>query len=356
MNDLKASEANPEPSTPEPQKQEASPKQTEVKPEAKQESEPKRTLRAELRAALREKPEEKPAPAAAQPKPEATQVKPEAPKEPEEAILPPADMSPEEKAEFSKLSPAAQKYVSRRAHETRTDYTKKTMELAKREQEYSQIAGLNLSGLRDEYAKQGLALPTIIENAVAWDRAFRANPQAAALQYLQAWGVDPASLTQGGQPQTASMGQADIDRMVQERVNAALEEEQQKLHVQSRYEAVESFRKSKPLFKDPGTAAQLEAAMDPFVRVAVMQNPSRPAQEILEEAYSKVTSSDPLFRDLLAKIDGRAAAEKAKAEAEAAIQASRSVGGGPGSGTPTIKPKNLREALRLGIAGQLPRA
>lgn len=319
--------------------------------------EPKRSIRAELRAQLSKdttKVEADKKVDAAPPSQQQQQQQPE----PADPILPPADMTAEEKAEFSKLSPAAQRYLSRRAYETRNNYTQKTMQLSAKEREFEQLAGVNLGGLRDEYAKHGIPLPTVIENAVAWDRAFRADPKQAAAQFLQAWGLNPTDIaaTAGGQPQTAAMSQADIDRVVAERVQAALEQEQQKITVQNNFAAVESFKKSKPLFKDPGTAAQLEAAMEPFVQVAVMRNSARPAQEILEEAYSHVVNSDPQFKDLLAKIDGRAAAEKAKAEAEAALAASRSVSGGPGSGTPSIKPKNLREALRLGLSGQLPRA
>lgn len=340
----------PEPTKTEPTQ--APTQATEAKPEPQQQKaadEPKRTLRAELRSALRSKDDTK---VEADRRPEAAKAESAQP-EPVEPILPPADMSAEEKAEFAKLTPAAQRYISRRAYQTRNDYTQKTMQLSAKEREIEQLAGVNLGGIREEYAKHGIPLPTVIENAVAWDRAFRANPKAAALEYLQSWGINPGDLSDAAPAQQQqSIAPTDVERIVQER----LEAEHQKVAVQNNYQTVESFKKSKPLFKDPGTAAQLEAAMDPFVRVAVMQNPNRPAQEILEEAYSKVITSDPQIRDLQQKIDGRAAADKARAEAEAAMQASRSVSGGPGSGTPSIKTKNLREALRLGIQGQLPRA
>lgn len=325
--------------TPEPQQQKAA-------------DEPKRTLRAELRSALRSKDDTK---VEAEKRPEPVKAESAQP-EPVEPILPPADMTPDEREAFKKLDPAAQRYLSRRAYETRSTFTKKTEAIAAREREIEQLAGVNLGGIREEYAKHGIPLPTVIENAVAWDRAFRANPKAAALEYLQSWGINPAELSDAAPAQQQHVVPTDIERIVQERLEARLQEEQQKVAIRNNYQAVESFQKSKPLFKDPGTAAQLEAAMDPFVRVAVMQNPSRPASEILEEAYSKVINSDPQFRELQQKFDGRAAADKARAEAEAAMQASRSVSGGPGSGTPNIKPKSLRDALRLGIQGQLPRA
>lgn len=341
--------------TPEPTQapQEAPTQQVESKPEPTKE-EPKSTLRAELRAQLRK---DAPQEVKEAPKKEDTKVATEATTdEPHEAILAPADMSAEERAEFAKLPPAAQKYVSRRAYETRTNYTKKTEAVAARERELEQMAGINLSGLRDEYARHNIALPTVIENAVAWDRAFRQDPQQAAVEFLKAWGIEPGTLATSGQPQTSGMSQADIDRIVEERVTRALDTERQNFHVQSMHSAVESFKKDKPFFRDPGTAAQFEQSMSRFVKVLIDENPSRPTADVLEEAYRKTIASEPQYAELQQKFDGRAAAEKAKAEADRAIAASRSVSGGPGSGTPSIKPKNLREALRLGINGQLPRA
>jgi len=328
------------------------PSATEVKAEPRAEAPkdipteiPKATIRSELRAQFRKTDEA--------PRPEATKVQAEVPKS-VEPILPPADMTAEEKAEFAKLSPDAQKYLSRRAYQTRSDYTRKTQEIAQKEREIEQIAGLNLAGLRDEYARNNLALPTVIENAVAWDRLFRKDPTSAARQFLAAWGVDPAELQSEQAPQAQGYRPEQIDSLVEQRVQAALQTEQQKYIAQNSYEAVESFKRDKPLFSDPGTAAQVEAAMEPWVRVLAERAPNRPANEILNEAYSNVLR-EPQFAELSQRLDGRAAADKAKADAERAFSASRGVSGGPGTGTPTIKPKNLREALRLGLAGQLPR-
>jgi len=334
----------------------AEPKDTQVKPEKRSEikEEPKRAIKTELRAQMK-KPERGERSTKSEPK-EAKESKSFEPKKEEEAapvttpdiepILPPGDMTAEEKVEFAKLSPQAQRYISRRAYQTQSDYTKRMEATTAKEREFEALAGINLRAVRDEYARYNIPLPTIIENAVSWDKAFRANPQQAAREYLAAWGIDPRTLITNPQQVHPQLHPAQIEEMVTSRVNAALEQERQSAYTQSTYSEVESFKKDKPLFKDPGTAAQLEATMAPIVAGLRSQNLSRAPREILDEAYNLVTRGNPQFAELLTKVDARAAAEKARAEAEKAQAASRSVSGGPGSGTPTKKHKSIRDALR----------
>lgn len=269
-------------------------------------------------------------------------------------ILPPADMSAEEKADWAKLPYEAQKYLARRAYETRTDYTKKTEAVAAKEREIAALTGLNIENVRSEYARHGIPLNTVFENAIAWDRAFRTNPQVAAREYLATWGIKPEELIGTAKEQNAPQFRPeDMQRLIDERVNEKLETERQSVYTQQIFSAVESFKKDKPLFRDPGTAAQLEQAMYPIVAGLRTQNPSRSELEILEEAYGLVTRGTPQFADLLSKIDSRAKAESQNAEAVKALQASRAISGGPGTGSPQKEVKGIRNALRLAMNNQL---
>jgi len=280
------------------------------------------------------------------------------------AILPPADMSAEEKAVFSNLQAnptpenvaKLQSYISRRAYEQRSDYTRKTMELAEREKGIGDILGV-VEPVRDAYAKKGIAVPDLVRRAIAWDASFEKDRLGTAREFLDSYGIDPSELMDmpGQQyqqePQGNYLTREEAEALADERVQRAFEMNQQQSLAAENHNTVLSFLESKPLFKDPGTAAQLENAMAPIVKAFRDSNPHRPVKEILDQAYDYVTKGDPTFSGLASQLNAKQDAERMQAEADKARAAGRSITGGPGSGTPKVKSKNMREALQRHFNG-----
>lgn len=282
-----------------------------------------------------------------------------------EPIAPPADMSAEDKKFFEAASPELQKYISRRAHETQSNYTRKTMEVAEREKALAakeqKLSAFEetLSPVREEYAKKGISEVDLVRRAIAWDQAFARNPVAAAKEYLDAWGIDPSELN-GIESAPKQVEQAqqylapeDVQKLVREQLEQERRFESEKTTSARNANAVQEFIKSVPLFSDPGTAAQLEAAMDPIVQGLVASNPGREPAEILKEAYNYIAKGHPVFSELVQKYEAKNQSERTKQAAIKAQSASRSVSGGPGSGSPHVKFDNIRDNLRARLNGSI---
>lgn len=274
------------------------------------------------------------------------------------AVAAPADMNKAEKEAFLNPTPQnahiLQQYLSRRAYETRSDYQRKTAEL----DEYrKKVAGVwdSVSQYEPEYARQGINLADLTRRSIEWDRAMQSNPVETALEWLDAYGLSLDDLTayqqqgnyQSPQPEYLTKDQAEA--IAQEKINAMMQQQQQSILAEHNYNAVQSFIKSKPLFRDPGTAAQLEEAMAPIV-AALVQQGGQP-QEILETAYNYVTKGNPTFSALAAKLEAPVVVEQKSRETQKAKAATRSITGSTGSGTPRLQVKDMRENLRRRLHG-----
>lgn len=329
----------------EPVKTESQPvEKTEEKPERKQ------SLKANLRSNLRQKDSET---EAARPSGQVAPTTSTVTAEDFEAVLPPPDMNAQERAQWDSLSREAQKYLSRRAYEMRSNFTKKSQEIGAREKELGSIFEA-VTPIQEEYARKGVSVADIVRRSVAWDKAFQTDPLSAAREYLEAYGIDPAELSNPQQAQEAPrFNPEEMREQMRQEMQQEFQKRQDEQTTHQRYNLVQQFLGSKPLFKDPGTAEQLESAMVPVVAGLRLSNPSLTDQQALETAYNYVTRGDPQFSSLQQKLEAKAEAEKAKVEAEKAISASRSISGGPGSGSPQRKIKDIRENLRLRFRGAL---
>lgn len=334
------------------------PARIESKPESSSDDKPERkqSLRANLRSNLRQKDSET---EAARPSGQVATVTTATPgtstQEDFEPVLPPPDMNAQERAQWDSLSREAQKYLSRRAYEMRSSFTRKTQEIGQREKELSSVYEV-VTPIQEEYARKGVSVADIVRRSVAWDKAFQSNPVEAAREYLEAYGIDPSELMQVQSHQSQSQSQFDpesVREQIRQEMMQEFQRREQEQTTHNNYNLVQQFIASKPLFRDPGTAEQLEAEMAPIVAGLKQSNPNLPAHEALERAYNYVTKGHPQFSSLQQKLEAKAEAEKAKAEAQKAMQASRSISGGPGSGSPQRKIKDIRENLRLRYRGAL---
>lgn len=273
-------------------------------------------------------------------------------------VAPPADMNKTEQEAF--LNPTAenrhilQQYLSRRAYETRSEFKNKTMEL-ENERKAIQSFREALAPYESEYARQGISLADVAKRSIEWDKAMQQAPIETALQWLESYGLTLEDLGQAAQGGVAPAQEkqyltaAEAERIAQEKIEAFQEQARQNFLAEQNYNAVTSFMNSKPLFKDPGTAQQLEDAMAPIV--AALSNSGQSPQEILETAYNYVTKGHPTFSALTQKLEAPVVVEQKTREVQKAKAATKSITGHAGSGSPRVKIDDLRDNLRRRMNG-----
>lgn len=286
----------------------------------------------------------------------------EKPKEPETKpappVLAPADMNPEEKAFFEKLTPEMQSYISRRAYETRSTLSREMQKIQGESKKFETLNNI-LSPHNEWMAQRELTPEAIVNRAISWDRAFEQDKLGTAMQYLQAQGVDIYELQEaienGGQVQQQQVQPEQLDpATLKQQIMEELKAEQQKAaqaqNTEQMRSVVESFMKGQELFQDPNMASMLETEMAKIVPVYAN---SLPPEKALEKAFNVVTSDPDLpFKALIDAYGARERAEKAKQDAEKAKQSSRSVSGSLSGANPNnTQGLSFRDELRLRMSG-----
>lgn len=272
-------------------------------------------------------------------------------------VLPPADMTAKEKEIFAKADPEMQAYLSRRAYDVRATISR---EMQKVQDIIRSNEGIlkAIEPHREYLAKKGLTPDVTLSRAIAWEQAIERDRLGAAKEWLNAQGIDPYELIsdEGGQQPPAQQSHQQIDpeaikQQVLEEVQRKYELERQNAATESNLNAVNNFMKSKVLFRDPNTAAQLEAEMALEIPVERHKNPNLSQAELLERAYNKVIRTNDTFSKLLEAYGARESAEKVKQEAEKARQSSRSISGGIAGASPARSDLTFRDELRLRLNG-----
>lgn len=279
-------------------------------------------------------------------------------------VVPPADMNKFEKEAF--LNPTSdnahilQQYMNRRAYETRTDYQRKMQEVEDMRKQTSSIYD-TIKQYENDYAKEGISLGDIAKRSVAWDRAMRENPVETAREWLSSYGIDLNDLyenqqpgfdqQQYQQPNPGYLTREEAERIAEEKFQAVQQQQEQKAVAYYNERVVESFVSSKPLFKDPETASQLEAEMAPIVQALSSTGKYSSPEEILNTAYNYVVAGNPTFSALNSAMSAKPAIEQKVAAAQKAKAASKSISGSAGSGTPRMEVKNIRDNLRRRMSG-----
>ena len=278
-------------------------------------------------------------------------------------VVPPADMNKFEKEAF--LNPTAdnahvlQQYMNRRAYETRTDYQRKMQEVEDMRKQTSSIYD-TIKQYENDYAKEGISLGDIAKRSVAWDRAMRENPVETAREWLLSYGVELNDLFEQQQdPSQQQFYQANqsyltreqAEAIAEEKFQAVQQEQEQKAVAYYNQKVVESFVNSKPLFKDPETASQLETEMAPIVQALSSTGKYSSPEEILNTAYNYVVAGNPTFSALNSAMSAKPVIDQKVAAAQKAKAASKSISGSAGSGTPRLEIKNIRDNLRRRMTG-----
>jgi hypothetical protein len=295
--------------------------------------------------------------------PQQTAIEPEL--QPERIpLVPPADMNKAEKEAFLNPTPAnshvLQQYMNRRAYETRTDYQRKMQEVEELKKSTSSVYD-TIKQYEQDYAKEGIGLGDIARRSIAWDKAMRQNPVETAREWLDSYGVDLNELIanqpngyeqqQYNQPTQSYLTREEAERIAEEKFKAVQTEQEQKAVAYYNQRVVESFVSSKPLFKDPETAAQLEAEMAPIVQALSGTGRYSSPEEILNTAYNYVVAGNPTFSSLNSAMTAKPVLEQKVAAAQKAKAASKSITGSAGSGTPRAQVKDIRDNLRRRMSG-----
>jgi len=272
-------------------------------------------------------------------------------------LVPPADMNAAEKEAF--LNPTSanahilQSYLNRRAYETRADYGRRMQEVEQLKQKTSQLYDV-IKEYENDYVKNGESIADITRRAVAWDKAMKANPIEAAKEWLDSYGIDPQEFfgqQQYSQQQPEYLTREQTEMIAEERYRAFQYEQEQKALEYINQQVVNSFINSKPLFRDPETATQLEAEMAPVVQALNSTGRYSSPEQVLETAYNYVVNGNPVFSSLMSKIAAGPAIQQQQATVQKAKAAAKSISGSAGSGTPRVESKNLRDNLQRRFAG-----
>ena len=271
-------------------------------------------------------------------------------------VLPPADMSPEQKARFLKLAPDDQKYISERAYQTRSEYSRRMNEVSESAKRYENIER-ELAPNREYLAKKGVDEATVVRRAIAWEQAADRDRLGTAKEWLAAHGIDPFELIDDAEPQQQNghsqqpqtMTPEQIEQIVEQRLQKQNEYSQQSYATLQNHSVVERFIADKPLFRDQATAHALEQEMAPLVE---QYSQSMQPEQALQKAYDYVTRGNESFRNLLDSFSERERAEKARAEADKARASSRSlVSGGLGGANRASTGMSFGDELKLRLRG-----
>lgn len=278
-------------------------------------------------------------------------------------MVPPADMNAMEKEAFLNPTPnnahILQAYLNRRAYETRSDYSRKMAEVEKLKQQATVLYD-TIKQYEDDYAKDGISLGDVARRSIAWDKAMQNNPVETALDWLESYGLsvnDLANVTQQQQqqqqlpPQQNYLTREEAERLAEERYHALHQEQQKKAVELFNQRVVESFIASKPLFRDPETASQLEAEMAPVVQALNQTGRYTSPEQVLETAYNYVVNGNPTFSGLVQKMTAKSQIQQQQQVVQKAKQAAKSITGSAGSGSPRIQAKDLRDNLQRRMTG-----
>lgn len=273
------------------------------------------------------------------------------------ALAPPADMNAAEKDAF--LNPNTnnahilQSYLNRRAYETRTQYDRKMQEVNQLREQNSRVYDV-IKQYEDDYAKDGISVADVTRRSIAWDRAMQANPVQTAIEWLDAYGINPNDLVgqqEAYQQPVEYLTREDAERIAEERYKAIQQDQEKKAVEYMNQRAVESFTSRKPLFRDPETASQLEAEMAPVVQALATTGRYSSTDEILETAYNYVVNGNPTFASLAQRLQTAPVIQQQQVATQKAKAASKSISGSAGSGTPRIVTKDIRDNLRRRLSG-----
>jgi hypothetical protein len=274
--------------------------------------------------------------------------------DPAKPVEAPGHFNAEQKAEFAKLAPEAQQYVTRIEKAREAEYTRRSQETA----EFRRTADPLLQAVApyQQYLAQrslevGATPPEMIGRLVATEHSLRTgNPQQRAqafVQLAQQYQVDLAALNGGNpipQPQF-TQPQISPDQIREEARRAAEAVFQKQQEEQRTQSTIQSFLTAKD---DSGQAKYPFAESEPVKQAMAMylaqqNDDGRTPEQLLSDAYGYATAP---FKEMLTA----QAATKQQAQAEAVAKAKKAVPVKASSSRPgAVQPKGLESHLSAAI-------
>lgn len=274
-----------------------------------------------------------------------------------EIILPPASMNAQEKEAFKAASPELQKFLSRREYDLRSELSRKTEGLSSKEREVSDVLGAVTPEIREEYTRQGIAIPDLVRRSIAWDKRVKEGVDGG-LEFLEAHGYTREKLLEHFNNSEAPQQEAPQYLTHEEAQRVAQEtfQENLRLHEESRLasenaQALQSYLDSQSVFKgDPGTAAQFEDAVAEEIEYLKFKGFNGSTTDLLTQAHERAINNNQSFSSLRAQAHPQQTAKPENIHQQMervrlAKAASKSASGSLGSGSPAFKSNNLRESL-----------
>lgn len=280
-------------------------------------------------------------------------------------LVPPADMRQEERDAFLNPTPQnafiLQQYVNRRSYETRADYQRRQQEIEDARKVVNPLVDV-VKRYEADYIKRNLNIYDVARRAIEWDRAISTDPVNSAIQWLETYGLTPQDLMQNQQPgqavpqaqpnTTQYLTREEAEAIADERLQAAMDSHKQNAVAQYNEMLVQSFKNTKPVFKDPETGSQVEQDMIPIVQALGATGKYSSPEEILETAYNYVINGNPNYSGLAQKMAAGSRVQQQQQVAQQAKAAARSITGSPGTGTPRVKGLSFKENLERRLTGE----
>lgn len=285
------------------------------------------------------------------------EVKPTAEGQPDpvKPVEAPAHFTAEQKAEFAKLAPEAQSYVSRVEKAREAEYTRRSQEAAefrRTADPYMQAVGPFQQYLTQIAPTVGLSPPEMIRQILTAEHQLRTgNPLQKAqafAQLAQTYQVDLAALNGGNPIPQPQFTQPPIDvQQIEERARRAAQEEyrkqQEEQRTQSTIQSVFTAKDEAGQPKYPFAESEpVKAAMATYL--ANQPDDGRNPEQLLIDAYNYAT--EPYQKAIEAQ-----AATTRQSQAEAVAKAKKAVPVKASSSLPkgVVQPKGLEGHLHAAI-------
>lgn len=275
--------------------------------------------------------------------------------QPKQLIVPPADWSPERKEKFKSWPIEAQQEISRRSHEMRQHFSKYTEELSHKSREYAELDSVVTADVRDDYKRQGTSVPQLVDRAISWDKALKANPREAAIEFLNTYGVNINDLVNGEMPEPEKpqyLTAEEARQLAHEEYEKKRQEDEENRVAAENYSALQSFISSKPIFQgDPSTSETLQTEVAKEITALKAMGYQGPTSALLEEAYKRAITLSDAFSSLRPQSPAAKPLSQTIEQTQKARAASKSISGGPGQGSLQQKATTTRENLRMRFYG-----
>lgn len=283
--------------------------------------------------------------------------------EPEEEILAPYNMGPDDRKWFGQLPADAKRWLVNKHKATEKGVQQYLAQVSQKVRANDEITS-ELAKHSNRLTRHNMQPGQVVGRLLAWDEALQADPIGGALQFIQSYGVQPQHLIAAvnGQPMQQQRQMADprVDQVAQEIERLKQEREAQRAAEVESTQARWAIEKDENgLLKYP-YAEDLSETMAKCVPGLRMEDPNADIPTLLTRAYSRALEYHPELKEAVtAQREGArkkaqlAAQQKRRKQAQRAAITPRSTSGGQETRSPKKKYASTRDLLDAIDAGEV---